>query len=175
MSQALDLVFSHSSLYLIWRDEDGLSNHNLITEEGFLMTVWISFSVWVHSQSEMTFCACICEKLQVNLHHCTRQRWLWPFWFGAGLGRVCTDVSSFRSLLCNFAEEHINNWFVDHSHRRPYLVWNKKVLTPALIISHGECWLYELTLLTSWAFFLARRISGVSVTGLYFTWSICCL
>lgn len=46
-------------------------------------------------------------KVCVDLHHCTRQHWLWHFGFGAGPWIACTDVWSFHSLLCNSAKRHI--------------------------------------------------------------------
>lgn len=79
ISQALDLVFSHSSLYLIYREVFS-----------WRRGVWRIIQVRLH--------------IRVNLHRCTRLRWPWRSWFGAGPWTACTDVCSFHSQLCSWAE-----------------------------------------------------------------------
>lgn len=39
----------------------------------------------------------------VDLHHCTKQHWLWHCGSGADPARACTGVWSFRSRLCSSA------------------------------------------------------------------------
>lgn len=170
MSQALDLVFSHSSLYLIWSDTFQWSNDHF---EEWQVIFCDHVNERVHAYEGKRLC--------VDLHHCTRRHWLWPFWFGAGPEIVCTDVWSFHSPLCNLAKRHINNTFKLYSRLSAckYSMQLKSVdKVGVIIINPWLCMLSLcslLTLLTRLAFFLAKMISGVSVTGLYLTWSMCCL
>ena len=60
MSQALDLLFSHASLYLIWRDTFERSSYNLKSETCIFKLQNQHVYVYVRK----------C----VYLHHCTRQR-----------------------------------------------------------------------------------------------------
>lgn len=157
MSHAFDLVFSHSSLYLIWSNSNGLWHHSFVNKRGrvnLLLNCACLHKVWrqvIHVSVR-----------KINLHRCTKQHWLWLSGFGAGLGIVCTDALSSHSLLCNLTSGHMMYMFTQC--RSAACNWK---------VSEKLCCL--LTLLTSWAFFLAKTISGVSVTDLYLTWSMCCL
>lgn len=122
MSQALDLVFSQSSLYLVWSDKFKIKNENLWACEGARMRTCI-------------------VKVYVDLRHCTRQHWLWHFGFGAGPWIACTDVWSFHSLLCNSAKRHIQTLQsarCSYSEQLRKLVWSLPVLAVYL-----PCWQAE--------------------------------
>ena len=101
MSHAMDLVFSQSSLYLIW-------NHSMVYHLFHIIECVCvcerSPQVCVHVLS-VARSECVCARVLVCVHehHCTAQRWPWLLRSGAGPGIRCIGSWSSHNLICSSA------------------------------------------------------------------------